>query len=669
MQKYGLKFNLENMKRSLQILSAILFMLPSAVAQSTSRPVFQNSTTGELVSSVATGAKTLTISATGTLHWTSGATLGGSASAFRTAAGLAIGSNIQAYDATLAALAALADSSGVLTNNGGGTLSYTATSSGGNGSADASKVIVFGANGRGNFTDVLKIYAGASTPGFVQLYDIGSVLSSTVGVNTLTANRGVYLPDANGTILTTGNLTDITATGTITSGTWNGTTIAVANGGTGSTTASAARVALLPSLTGNNGKVLAVNAGQTDVEWITAAGGGGLTIGTSTIASGTSGRVLYNNAGVVGEMTTSGSGTQLALTNSPTFTTPALGTPASGTLTNCTGLPAASVLGGTLGGAAYTLTGGTVTSSSPLLDMTQTWNAGGVAFVGISLSITSTASASASNFLNFALSGTNNRVQISKLGTITLTSAGSSNNTLTIANTDNHSITFASNALGNTLMFLGDTSGSGGPAQIRLGSTSNLVFWSTAGMLSGSADLTINREVAATLQTGDDTNGDAVDQTFKAADGITGTDRSGGDMTIASGRGTGAGSASAVIFSTPTALSTGTTAQTLTERARITSAGITIGSGGSAISKVLTATATLDFGSLAAQTSADLTITVTGAAVGDAVIMGLPAAPDSGVVFNAFVSSSNTITVRATNATSGAIDPASATFRATVIQH
>ncbi len=54
-------------------------------------------------------------------------------------------------------------------------------------------------------------------------------------------------------------------------------------------------------------------------------GGGGLTIGTSTITSGTSGRILYNNAGVVGEMTTSGSGTVVALTNSPTFTTPTLG--------------------------------------------------------------------------------------------------------------------------------------------------------------------------------------------------------------------------------------------------------------------------------------------------------------------------------------------------------
>lgn len=51
-----------------------------------------------------------------------------------------------------------------------------------------------------------------------------------------------------------------------------------------------------------------------------------MTVGSTTVTGGTSGRVLYDNAGVLGEMTTSGSGTQLALTNSPSFVTPDLGT-------------------------------------------------------------------------------------------------------------------------------------------------------------------------------------------------------------------------------------------------------------------------------------------------------------------------------------------------------
>ncbi|HEX3100041.1 MAG TPA: hypothetical protein VHQ41_03680, partial [Patescibacteria group bacterium] len=70
---------------------------------------------------------------------------------------------------------------------------------------------------------------------------------------------------------------------------------------------------------------------------LSAAGcGGGITIGTTAIASGTNGRVLYDNSGVVGEMTTTGSGTVLALATSPAFST-SISTPsiitASGALT------------------------------------------------------------------------------------------------------------------------------------------------------------------------------------------------------------------------------------------------------------------------------------------------------------------------------------------------
>lgn len=83
---------------------------------------------------------------------------------------------------------------------------------------------------------------------------------------------------------------------------------------------------------------------------------------------------------------------------------------------------------------------------------------------------------------------------------------------------------------------------------------------------------------------------------------------------------------------------------------------------------VLTATAALDFASIAAAGSADLTITVAGAAVGDSVSVGLPAAPTAGLIFMTFVSAANTVTVRATNITAGAVDAASATYRATVIK-
>lgn len=52
------------------------------------------------------------------------------------------------------------------------------------------------------------------------------------------------------------------------------TDIAVTDGGTGASTAQDARTNLLPTKSGNALKVLRVNAGETDYELATAAGGG-----------------------------------------------------------------------------------------------------------------------------------------------------------------------------------------------------------------------------------------------------------------------------------------------------------------------------------------------------------------------------------------------------------
>ena len=94
--------------------------------------------------------------------------------------------------------------------------------------------------------------------------------------------------------------------------------------------------------------------------------------------------------------------------------------------------------------------------------------------------------------------------------------------------------------------------------------------------------------------------------------------------------------------------------------------GLAIGSGAT-IDDVLTATATLDFASIAAGASETLTITVTGAAVGDAAIASAPAGFEDGLVICCWVSAANTVSVRVHNVSAGAIDPASGTWRATVI--
>jgi predicted RecA/RadA family phage recombinase len=81
---------------------------------------------------------------------------------------------------------------------------------------------------------------------------------------------------------------------------------------------------------------------------------------------------------------------------------------------------------------------------------------------------------------------------------------------------------------------------------------------------------------------------------------------------------------------------------------------------------ILTATGTLDFASIATTASADLTIAVPGAAVGDTVELGLPAAPAAGLGFLAFVSAADTVTVRAMNITGTGVDAASASYRVAV---
>jgi len=95
-------------------------------------------------------------------------------------------------------------------------------------------------------------------------------------------------------------------------------TLPVANGGTAATTAAGARTNLLPSFTSNAGKFLAVNAGATDVEYITG--------GSGTVTSvGSTGTV--NGITLTGTVTTSGN-----LTLGGTLSGVSLATQVSGTL-------------------------------------------------------------------------------------------------------------------------------------------------------------------------------------------------------------------------------------------------------------------------------------------------------------------------------------------------
>jgi hypothetical protein len=83
--------------------------------------------------------------------------------------------------------------------------------------------------------------------------------------------------------------------------------------------------------------------------------------------------------------------------------------------------------------------------------------------------------------------------------------------------------------------------------------------------------------------------------------------------------------------------------------------------------KVLTASATLDFPSTLTQEASDLTITVTGAALNDEVVLGVPnGSVNANSGYFAWVSAADTVTVRFMNFSSGSINPASGTFKVSV---
>jgi len=90
---------------------------------------------------------------------------------------------------------------------------------------------------------------------------------------------------------------------------------------------------------------------------------------------------------------------------------------------------------------------------------------------------------------------------------------------------------------------------------------------------------------------------------------------------------------------------------------------------GTPIARVLSATGALDFPSTSPQTSTDLTITLSGAVDGDVVSLGVPNGNAfSNTIYSAWVSATNTVTVRFNNYSISFEDPPAGTFRVMVTQ-
>lgn len=171
---------------------------------------------------------------------------------------------------------------------------------------------------------------------------------------------------------------------------------------------------------GTAGQVLTMNGGATAPEWAAGGGGGGLTVGTTTITSGTTTRVLYNNAGVVGEYAVTGTGNAV-LSASPTLT---------GRISAADGLFATSVTTGTGATAGLNVTANSLTTGNGADLSSSSVTSGNV------VSIAATGTAAASNTktaLNVATSGANATSTMTTYGAqISNTSTGTSSTNIAL---------------------------------------------------------------------------------------------------------------------------------------------------------------------------------------------------------------------------------------------
>ncbi len=122
---------------------------------------------------------------------------------------------------------------------------------------------------------------------------------------------------------------------------------------------------------------------------ISVAGQNGLsalTIGTSTVSGGTSGYIIYNNGGVVGNLPVTGTAGSVVLSNSPTLTTPNIGA-ATGTSLAATGAVSGASILATNG---IILNNNTITTSTTIAAGTNGMSVGPMTLAsGVTVTVTS----------------------------------------------------------------------------------------------------------------------------------------------------------------------------------------------------------------------------------------------------------------------------------------
>ncbi|MEI6870686.1 MAG: hypothetical protein WCL08_00250 [Verrucomicrobiota bacterium] len=267
----------------------------------------------------------------------------------------------------------------------------------------------------------------------------------------------------------------------------------------------------------------------------------------------------------------------LVFATSPTLVTPILGTPTSGTLTNCTGLPAAGVVGtaailgantftalqtitqasanaGIIASTGYSLTGSNATSA---LSITGTLNTSGNPAV-INVAMTTTAAGATSALAQFLGTTTGTTNVFSVLAPTATTGA-----CIQVAGW------YAGEYTAGSSMWWGTsnnrfTSVFGINYQGAYVNKSSVIGFTQDVFANAASDAFFARKAAASIQLGSDAAG-VTNQFFTAASRIT-SDGVGANLTIAGGNGRGAAGGSLILsyYTTAGAATIGTLTSAIT---------------------------------------------------------------------------------------------------------